>query len=447
MVLQHFKDRWVYFTMLDWLRNRYLQAINSIAFYPFIISTLFIGMSMVIILIGTKPADEWLKGVLPIFEESNVEAARTLLSVLITGMFTLTVFSFSMVMVVLSQAANNYSPKVLDGLLKDKRPQFILGFYIGGLLFCLPLLLNLTDAGEDASISVTGIFMALTCAIIDLFLFIRFIHYISSSIKPAQISRSIYKRTFERWKERHSEYLSEVEYLEEPEECKENLGNELAKHSGYYQGVDEKRLLDLCQKYDITVSVSPQIGDYVLKGTPLFGTTRLQHSDGDILEKLHEAFFFYNIEDIENNLFYGYRQLTEVAAKALSPGINDIGTAHICIDFLIDLLSLFAQQPLPYGLKDEQGKLRILYNPISLHDLFELCLDEIRLCGRSDKNIMDTLIHGCILLLKQDNRKPQMKKEIQNFARKLHNDLKSGRYLDDTTYLLNQYNSHLAPLL
>ncbi|MGB0176027.1 MAG: DUF2254 domain-containing protein [Owenweeksia sp.] len=433
--------------MLDWLRNRYLQAINSIAFYPFILSTLFICMSLVIILIGTKPSDEWLRGMLPIFEESSVEAARTLLSVLITGMFTLTVFSFSMVMVVLSQAANNYSPKVLDGLLKDKRPQLILGFYIGGLLFCLPLLMNLTDAGEDASISVTGIFLALVCAIIDLFLFIRFIHYISSSVKPAEVSRSIYKRTYERWKERKSEHLPRAEYLDEPVEHELTFKDELAGRSGYYQGVDEKRLLHLCTQHNITVSVYPQIGDYVLKNSPLFRIADERDTDEQLLRKLHDAFLFYNIEDIENNLFYGYRQLTEVAAKALSPGINDIGTARICIDFLIDLMSLFVQQPLQFGLKDENGNLRILYNPICLHDLFELCLDEIRLCGRTDKNIVDALIHGCILLLRQTGQSPKMKEEVQHFAAKIRKDLEEGKYLDDTGYLLKQYDQYLEPLL
>ncbi|HBF20200.1 MAG TPA: hypothetical protein DDW81_08880 [Cryomorphaceae bacterium] len=431
--------------MLEWLRNRYLQAVNSIAFYPFIISTLFIGLSLIIIISGTRSTDEWLQEVLPIFKESEAETARELLSVLIGGMFTLTVFSFSMVMVVLSQAANNYSPKVLDGLLKDKRPQFILGFYVGGLLFCLPLLLNLTDSREDASISITGVFLALVCAITDLFLFIRFIHYVSSSVKPAEVSRSIYKRTYERWKERDSK-SSEREYLNEPFETELSFISETANRSGYYQGVNEKRLLKLCIENNITVKVCPQIGDYVLKNSPLFKISGTWEPDKKLLDRLHEAFLFYNIEDIENNIFYGYRQLTEVAAKALSPGINDIGTARICIDFLIDLLSMFTRKPLHYGVKDEKGEIRIIYRPITLHDLFELCLDEIRLCGRTDKNIMDSLIHGCILLLGQDNESVEMQKEVLGFAQKIRHDLECGKYLEDTSYLLEQYNSKLQPL-
>ncbi len=431
--------------MFEWLWNRYLQAINSIAFYPFIISSLFVSVSITIVTIGTGTTDEWLRNLVPIFDKSNPETARTLLSVLITGMFTLTVFSFSMVMVVLNQAANNYSPKVLDGLLKDKRPQFILGFYIGSLLFCLPLLLNLTDSQAEKSVSVTGVFLALLCAIIDLFVFIRFIDYVSRSVKPAEISRSIYKRTFERWKERNSS-KRQASYLDEEGEYKESFTHYFAVKSGYYQGLDEAKLLDWCTEKDWMLKVEVRVGDYVLEGTPFFSISGGKPNDSE-LKKLHQLFFFYNIEDIENNLFYGYRQLTEVAAKALSPGINDIGTARICIDFLTDLISLFAQNPMPYGMKDKEGQPRVIYQPIDLHDIFELCLDEIRLCGRGDKNIMDALLHTCALLFQHCEENSSLKKEVVRFSQKLYDDLQSGTYLDDTAYLLNFYRQNLKPHL
>lgn len=60
----------------------------------------------------------------------------------------------------------------------------------------------------------------------------------------------------------------------------------------------------------------------------------------EALEKsIESSLEIYSGEFIEQNFNYGFQQLMEVAIKALSPGINDPGTALLCIDALTDCLA------------------------------------------------------------------------------------------------------------
>ena len=65
----------------------------------------------------------------------DTDTAKTILSTLIGGLISLTVFSFSMVMVLLNQASSNFSPRVLPGIVSDQKHQIVLGLYIGTILY------------------------------------------------------------------------------------------------------------------------------------------------------------------------------------------------------------------------------------------------------------------------------------------------------------------------
>src|SRR5690606_41948384 len=68
--------------------------------------------------------------VFPLLLVEDGDTALTVLSACLGGLISLMVFSFSMVMLLLSQASNNYSPRLLPGLISDKRHQLILGIYL-----------------------------------------------------------------------------------------------------------------------------------------------------------------------------------------------------------------------------------------------------------------------------------------------------------------------------
>jgi uncharacterized membrane protein len=97
-------------------------------------------------------------------------------------------------MVVLSNISTTFSPKLLLGLVTEKTHQVVLGNYIGAILYCLILLLTISDGG-DYRFKDLSIILAAALAIWCLVLFIYFIHNISTSVQINSIVEKIYNRT------------------------------------------------------------------------------------------------------------------------------------------------------------------------------------------------------------------------------------------------------------
>ncbi len=426
-----------------WLYNHYAKAINSIAFAPAIISLALGALSLVLVVFNHGLADKTLKHYLPLFEHLNAEASRSLLSIITAGSISIAVFSFSMVMLVLSQAASNYSPKILDGLIKDKRPQRILGIYIGTVVFCIPHLLLVT---EDAQISSLANLMAIFLGVANMFLFIGFIDYVSRSVKPAEICKRIFTQATAR-PYAESNLGNGGRLSESPLEHEPDWRKARSVSSGYFQGLHMKKLLAICTEKQLMIKPASLIGNYVLENATLFYYESGEDLDDKTLEAIRSCFIFYSIEDVDQNPYYAYRQLTEVAVKAMSPGINDVGTARIAIEFLIDLLSRLVQLPAYKTLRDDQNRVRVVLQPLTLYYIFETCLDEIRLYSRQDKNIMLALLRGCALLMDSAKNNEELKSEVSRFVQKILIDLQSQKHLDDTKYLLDYYNENLKHYL
>lgn len=439
----------MFYKLTDWLKLAYTRAVNSIAFYPAIISLCLGILGLLAYAFRQNILDQQLKEWAPFFNNADPQSLRTLMNVVTVGSISISVFSFSMVMVVLSQAANTYSPKVLDGLIKNKKPQRILGFYIGTVVFCLPQLLLIGDSYER-SISPTAVLLAVTLAIVNMFFFIEFIDYISRSVKPAEICRNIHKRVINRLKEEEEEYslknggkYTTKAYFKEEQEWVLVR----AKRSGYFQDVDFQKLFDLCEKENIQVKLVQPMGTYILQNAGLFCFSGAEESE-ELLEDLHRHFVFHDIEDIERNAFFGFRELSDIATKAMSPGVNDIGTARISVDLLIDLLGFFARCPIKHAITNAKGQLRIKLHPYSFSDLVTSCLDEVRIYSKDDKSMVDCLYKGCAALLKSMPDAQALQSEISAFVHRLAQDVEdSKRLARDKNNLKRYFDTKLLPLL
>ena len=113
---------------------------------------------------------------------AEADNAREILGTLITSIISLTVFSFSMVMVVLNGAASRLSPRVLPGLISDRRNQLILGNYLGCILFFL-LMIAFINKNEPDSLPAFGVLLAVLMGLGCMALFVVFIRSISQSIQ------------------------------------------------------------------------------------------------------------------------------------------------------------------------------------------------------------------------------------------------------------------------
>ena len=161
------------------LYKSYIDIINSIAFFPVLISTaLFILSIFILYFEGTHFSSE-IKKNFPYLFVSSYQNARLILSTLIMGIISLTVFSFSMVMIVLNQASSNFSPRVIPGVITKKAHQIILGFCIGTIIYSLVIIHNIQNSTEAYRFPQIGILAAEILGIVCLILFVYFIQFLS----------------------------------------------------------------------------------------------------------------------------------------------------------------------------------------------------------------------------------------------------------------------------
>lgn len=143
---------------------------ESIAFYPVLIPALYVAVAALVLLFESTSLAETLRDDLPagLLDADN---SREILGTLITGIISLTVFSFSMVMVVLNGAAARLSPRVLPGLVSDTRNQVILGIYLGSIVYYL-LMIGTLNKNDPASVPALGLALAVLFGMLCMALFV-----------------------------------------------------------------------------------------------------------------------------------------------------------------------------------------------------------------------------------------------------------------------------------
>ncbi len=105
--------------------------------------------------------------------------------------------------------------------------------------------------------------------------------------------------------------------------------------------------------------LAPQVGDFVPTGEPLF---YVYGDAGRIDEKmLREQVAFGTERTMEQDPMFSFRILVDIAAKALSPAINDPTTAVLAIDQLHRLLRLVGLRDLrAEEIADDAGEVRLI---------------------------------------------------------------------------------------
>ncbi|MDY7394972.1 DUF2254 family protein [Aureibaculum sp. 2210JD6-5] len=112
-------------TILKFFKKQSQDVVHSIAFYPVLISLTYLLLAIGGLQVENLELISSLKKKIPYIFIEDYETARSILSTIIGGILSLTVFSFTMVMVVLNQASSNFSPRLLPNLISNKKHHYI----------------------------------------------------------------------------------------------------------------------------------------------------------------------------------------------------------------------------------------------------------------------------------------------------------------------------------
>ncbi|MCJ7757783.1 MAG: DUF2254 domain-containing protein [Gillisia sp.] len=403
----------LFFRFLEFYKD--LQ--NKIAFYPTVFALFGILFAFIMMYLENKGISKYLLEHAPTLVVNNGNTAIAILTALISGLISMIVFSFSMVMLLLSQASSNYSPRLLPGLISDKNHQVILGIYLATTLYCIFILFSIQPSGDKYQIPGFSVLLGILGTVISIYSFIYFIHNISQSIQINNIldriyksARSLLENIIQKESEPNSKFPSSKNWFEYPTE-----------KSGYLQDISISVLMDICEKEDVKLRILPVKGQFILIGIPLFKSNK--KLEETTVKKVLSSFDFARGELVEDNYVLAFKQITEIIIKAMSPGINDPGTAINGIDYLTELLALRSKKKDVHIIGNDD-KAYIKISTVKFEDLLYNVMASIRTYCKHDIILIQKLLLMFKYLKTQNVKKQSYLDCIDTEVKTLLDDVK-----------------------
>lgn len=339
---------------------------------------------------------------------TSFEGAQAVLSTIASSTFAAATLTFSVTMVTLSLTSSQFGPRLLRNFLRDPFNQFIFGAFIATFIYCLLIMRGMVVA--DNRIPSLSISLAIVFVLINAILFIGFIHHLTSSIRVERIAYEI-----------GQEFLAAIDrFLPEPYAGNDRLPAEdslpavgasvVATGSfGYVQAINYSALLALAEKEDISIELLYKPGHYILSGSLIANVWPAIDGKAGIDESIRSSFLLGKEPSGEQDLQFFIRQLVQIAARALSPGINDPFTAMTCIDYLATGLSVIAKRQLPeFQIRNDSGRLRLVKSEVSFQNLLQNCFISIRQMSSDNPPVviylLETFAHLAKLVQREADR-------------------------------------------
>lgn len=291
---------------------------------------------------------------------------------LVGAMITLTALAFSITMVVLTLAAQQLGPRLIQIFMRDRGTQGTLGLFIGTVVYLLLVLRALggSSEGQTPALAITGGTGLVLSSVIAL---LFFVHSLAQSI----VSDNVIVRVGQALEEAILETFP-AETPPDGSPAPEGGMPVRLKPRGYVQQIDYEGLVRAAKRHKATIVLSYHVGAHVIDGEVDARVNAADDLSGEIARYIVIGQLRSDSQDPE----WSQRQLVEIALRALSTGINDVFTALAVIDRLTRALALLqARGEAPQTWRDEDGVPRVFGSAPTFDLLIAAAYDQIREAG------------------------------------------------------------------
>ena len=268
------------------------------------------------------------------------------------SLITVAGLTFSITMVVLQLASSQFSPRILRTFFGDRVTQLTIGTYVGTFVYAILVLRAVGSFGDAGFVPRLSVTLASLLGIGAVVLLIVFLQHVSQMVQVSHVDGGASRTTRSR--------AIDVLYPERYGEPADGRGRRraaarwradarpvpAADGPGYVQRIELEALSSRRRASAERVAILVCPGDFVGVETadrrvwPAAAAERLRGRDARRRVGRRER-------DLDQDVDFGLRQLTDTALQALSPGINDPTTAVTCIGYLRAILVRLAERADP----------------------------------------------------------------------------------------------------
>jgi uncharacterized membrane protein len=329
----------------------------------------------------------------PSHEDPGV--AQIILGSIATSIMTVVSIVFAILLMTLTLASTQFSPRILISFVRDRTTQGTLGVFLGTFTYCmaaLPAARSLPHPFVPVA-TVTG---AMALALISVGWLIYFINHISHSISVNHIVDRIARET----------ELVIDEFMPYPrgpflltdrgEPSLAEAGSAiLNRQSGYIRYINVHRLVALAREYRICLHLERRVGQFVPAGVPLMRVSKLERVPPDGAMHLIAAFDIGPARTMQQDVEFGIIQIVDIALRAMSPAVNDPSTAISCVDQLSRIMIFWlSRAPPPTHYYAPPHVLRLFLPWMSFDGLLDTAFEQIRHYAAADVAVSLRLVRA-----------------------------------------------------
>ncbi|MFO7913664.1 MAG: DUF2254 domain-containing protein [Desulfotignum sp.] len=332
---------------------------------------------------GARLADH--TGLDLVVPQISKESVDTLLSVMASGMLVMATFAVGSMVAAYASASNTASPRSFSLVISDDSSQKALSAFVGAFIFSIVALVAITEGYYGKA----GLFMLflMTIAVFGMviFTFVRWVDRIARLGRLGNTIDKVEKATADALilcKKASASHAAAFDLTRV-------TGHEVFSDSvGYVQRIDVAELQTWAEQAETRITVMVQPGSFVTPERPMAYVDRTYPvvTDADCRD-ISEAFQIGRERAFDEDPRFGLIVLSQIAGRALSPAVNDPGTA---IDIIGILVRLFLLR-YPSGEQRKDGDViydRVAVPSLSVQDMFDDAFTAISRDGSGSVEVM-----------------------------------------------------------
>lgn len=387
---------------------------QSLFFLPAIFVLGSIALGFATVAIDRSLSD----GQLPSAASSTVDNARSILSTVAGGTIGAASVVFSLTLVAVQLASSQFSPRVVRGFLGDRFQQVVMGVVVGTFTYSLVVLRvvqePLDDSNAEPFLPQVSVLIAILLAVLSLLAVLASIDHTAKSLRVGTLLDGIVAETVavvefryphrDSSDEERSIRLGGTSVVPAPSEESSSTpdGDETdppadalvvrSEVSGWVTQISLEGILEHAPERSTVVIESP-VGTYLYPGSPLVSVWPVLADQRDHVETtLRNTLQIGPTRTLQQDVSFGTLQLTDIALRALSPGVNDPNTAIESIVRIGRVLSALLQHDLNTDSLSSDNRTIIRRGELSTHDYVDSALEPIRRYAKSEPVVLHSLV-------------------------------------------------------
>lgn len=272
-------------------------------------------------------------------------AVSTILQIMATSLLTVTTFSVSIMVSAFTSASSGATPRATPLLRDDRVTQNVLATFTGGFIYSLVSIIGLETGlyGPEGQLLIFLVTLAVLAAII--WQLVRWIGHLADFGRLPDTIARVEAAARQALDQRLAHPFLGARPLDRGGEGLAAQGVPIAATAtGYIRIIDVAALNRACAAARATLAVRVLPGAFVHPGTTLAVLMPGAPADPALTERITAAFAIGPTRSVDQDPRFGTLILTEIAQRALSPAVNDPGTAIDILGRHLRVLSAWVER-------------------------------------------------------------------------------------------------------